>query len=127
MSGQILLVLPRGQNGEIRCSTDVFGGRELVHFRSWAPINGELRPTKQGVAVSIKEVPELIDALAEFLAQSEQAPPAPPSAPPTPRPQPWRAPRRADRRPAYGVVRRSNPVAPSARPEAWSRHQKRSP
>lgn len=48
---------------EIRVTVDTFKGQELCNLRVWYEDGGEYRPGKQGLAVRLALLPDLIDAL----------------------------------------------------------------
>jgi hypothetical protein len=55
----------------VRITPGTFEGHELINIRVYAPSreSGELMPTKQGVALNIDLIPELIQALEWSLSQ----------------------------------------------------------
>ena len=59
--------LPRGRGAVLRIARDTYQGHELVGIREWYEYRpgdpDTLRPSKSGVNVSVRRLPELIAAL----------------------------------------------------------------
>lgn len=54
----------KNANEELRVSLDEFRGHRLVNLRVWFKAeDGEMRPGKQGVALRVELLPELMEAL----------------------------------------------------------------
>ena len=50
---------------EVRVSLDEFNGHELVNIRVWYQTeSGQVRPGKQGLAMRLEQLPDLMEALA---------------------------------------------------------------
>jgi hypothetical protein len=63
MTGPIAIIR-KNKVEEVRVSIDEFHGHRLVNLRVWYNANnGEMRPGKQGLALRVDLLPELLDAL----------------------------------------------------------------
>ena len=68
-----IAVIPKNRSSEIRVSLVKYMGINLVDVRIFSSFdNGEKRPTKQGVAVSITRLPALADALTLALTEARR-------------------------------------------------------
>ncbi|MDQ2645070.1 MAG: PC4/YdbC family ssDNA-binding protein [Myxococcota bacterium] len=60
----VVLVLPRGERGEIRLSRSRYQGKTFTKLHLWYPTgDGELRPGRQVVTIRDSEIDRVIDAL----------------------------------------------------------------
>jgi hypothetical protein len=60
---------PIKRHEHLRVSLELFNGVWLINSRKWFEHeSGEWRATKQGIALAVKHLPELAEALAEALA-----------------------------------------------------------
>jgi hypothetical protein len=59
----MMIAIPKNAREEIRVSVDEFKGHRLCNLRVWYLDGDELRPGKQGLALRLELVPQLIDAL----------------------------------------------------------------
>lgn len=74
----VIATIPKNSKQEIRVSLDHFQGHDLLNMRVWYRTDqGEMRPGKQGLAVRLAILPDLIHALiqAEQAALKGDAPP----------------------------------------------------
>ena len=63
-----MIVIPKNRKEEVRISVDTFKGHQLVNMRVWFEAeDGQMRPGKQGVAVKLDLVPELVSAIQEVV------------------------------------------------------------
>lgn len=61
-----IAIIPKNAREELRISLDEFNGHELLNLRIWFHTgDGEMRPTKKGVALKVALLPELLAALVE--------------------------------------------------------------
>lgn len=61
-----LATIRKNQREEVRVSVDEFKGRKLLNVRVWFEAEaGEYRPGKQGIALRLDLVPELVAAIRE--------------------------------------------------------------
>jgi hypothetical protein len=68
---------------KVRVSIEQFNGTWLINVRKWFEADdGAMRPGKQGIALSIKHLPQLAEALAKALAVASERELIPPSVPP---------------------------------------------
>lgn len=58
-----MIAIPKNAREEIRVSVDEFKGHHLCNMRVWYRDGEEHRPGKQGIALRLELVPQLIDAL----------------------------------------------------------------
>jgi len=66
------IVLPKNSREELRVSLDPFKGHNLVSLRVWyRSQDGDMRPTKKGVALQVANLPAVIAALSELQALSD--------------------------------------------------------
>jgi hypothetical protein len=64
--GRRLLTASRGRDEELRVSLDEYESRPYLALRIWAKgSDGAWWPTKKGVSIRVREIPEVIDALME--------------------------------------------------------------
>jgi hypothetical protein len=57
----------RGEH--LRVTLEKYNGYDLINIRKWFEADGgELRPGKQGIAVQVKYLPQLADAITKALA-----------------------------------------------------------
>jgi Transcriptional Coactivator p15 (PC4) len=64
---------PIGRHEHLRVSVELFNGVWLVNCRKWFEAeNGELRPGKQGIALGVKQLPRLVEAMGRALASARQ-------------------------------------------------------
>jgi hypothetical protein len=60
---------PLSRHEHLRVSVELFNGVWLVNCRKWFEAeNGELRPGKQGIALGVKHLPRLAEAVANALS-----------------------------------------------------------
>ena len=74
MTGErIIAVIGKSATQELRISLDDFRGMKLLNIRTWYTGNGKKIPGRQGIAIHIRRLPELRDALleAEAMARKE--------------------------------------------------------
>lgn len=80
----VVLVLPRGERGELRISRSRYRGSTFNKLQLWYPTEtGELRPGRQVVTIRDGELGEVIAAL-QRIARKLGAQPAPPHESPKP-------------------------------------------
>lgn len=60
-----MIAIAKNAREEIRVSVDDYRGIALANIRTWYLDGDELRPGKQGLAVRLELLPELIEALRE--------------------------------------------------------------
>lgn len=60
----VLADIPKNARETIRVVRDQYQGHELVHIRVWfSEGDGELKPTKKGLAFRTDQLPQVIEAL----------------------------------------------------------------
>ncbi len=59
----MMIAIAKNAREEIRVSVDEFKGHNLCNLRVWYLDGSEYRPGKQGIALRLELVPQLIDAL----------------------------------------------------------------
>jgi hypothetical protein len=47
----------------VRVSIEQFKGTWLINIRKWFEVDGQMRPGKQGIALNIKHLPQLAEAM----------------------------------------------------------------
>jgi hypothetical protein len=72
MADAPLAVLPKNAVEEIRIGLDQYGGYDLANVRVWFRSGGEWRPGRQGIAVRLTMLHDLIAALNETLAEAQR-------------------------------------------------------
>jgi hypothetical protein len=66
---QIVSTLSANDRGEVRAYVQEFMGHELAHVRYFMrDKEGRARPTKKGIAVDVRELPRLAEAVDALLA-----------------------------------------------------------
>lgn len=70
-----IATIPKNKLEEVRVGIDEYKGFDLVSLRVWTdPYAGDERvPTKKGISMSVKLLPELIAALQEAEAVAREA------------------------------------------------------
>ena len=64
---------PRNGRETIQVALDRYQGRDVIDVRVWwTDTNGELKPGRSGLTVSVRHLPNLAAALTEALAVAEQ-------------------------------------------------------
>jgi len=59
-----LVTIQRGQDGELRLTWDEYEGRPYLSLRFWQRTeDGQVIPTKKGLSIRLREVPELVQGL----------------------------------------------------------------
>jgi len=75
MSDQTLPLLiaewPRNSRDRIRVRLNAFNGRTTIELREWYPIDGDYKPGRAGITLSVEHVRTLADAFAKALAEAE--------------------------------------------------------
>lgn len=71
---KLIATIPKNQSEEIRIGLDEYKKHDLVSIRVWAdPYAGDERvPTKKGISVSVRLLPDLIAALQEAEAAARE-------------------------------------------------------
>jgi hypothetical protein len=66
----IIAEWPLNKRGEhLRISIENYNGHDLINIRKWFEAgDGTLHPSKQGVAVQVKNIRQLVDAMTKVLA-----------------------------------------------------------
>jgi hypothetical protein len=60
---------PLKRHERLRITLELFNGVWLINSRKWFETeNGEWRPSKQGIALGVKHLPQLADAVAKALS-----------------------------------------------------------
>lgn len=59
----MIAAIPKNAREEIRVSVDDFQGHRLCNVRVWYREGEEFRPGKQGIALRLDLLPQLVDAL----------------------------------------------------------------
>ena len=73
MTGErIIAVIGKSATQELRISLDDFRGMKLLNIRTWYTANGKKIPGRQGIAIQIRRLPELRDALLEAEARARK-------------------------------------------------------
>jgi Transcriptional Coactivator p15 (PC4) len=68
---------------KVRVSIEQFNGAWLINVRKWYEADdGAMHPGKQGIALSIKHLPQLAEAITNALAVASKRELIPPSVPP---------------------------------------------
>ena len=72
---KLIATLRKNAAEEVRVSLDEFKGHDLISLRVWCdPYAGDARvPTKRGLSVSVRLLPELIAALRQAEAEAREA------------------------------------------------------
>jgi len=66
---RVVSTLAENGRGELRAYVQEFNGRELAHVRHFMrDKEGRARPTKKGIAVDVRELPKLAEAVDALLA-----------------------------------------------------------
>lgn len=66
------VVLPKNSREELHVSLDAFKGHTLINLRVWyRSEDGDMRPTKKGVALRAGSLPAVIAALTELNSHIE--------------------------------------------------------
>jgi hypothetical protein len=65
MTGKLIATLPKNSIENLRVSLDHYAGHNLCNLRVWFQLAGDWRPGKQGLAVRVEQLPQLIKALQE--------------------------------------------------------------
>jgi hypothetical protein len=66
---RVVSTLAGNGRGEVRAYVQEFKGRELAHVRYFMrDKDGRARPTKKGIAVDVRELPKLAEAVDALLA-----------------------------------------------------------
>jgi hypothetical protein len=60
-----MIAIAKNAREEIRISVDEFKGHRLCNLRVWYLDGDELRPGKQGIALRLELLPQLLEALRE--------------------------------------------------------------
>lgn len=71
---RLIATIGKSATQELRVSIDTFRGMKLLNLRTWyTAADGKQLPGRQGIAVQIRRLPELRDALleAEAIARKE--------------------------------------------------------
>lgn len=63
MTDKRIATLPKNSIEELRISLDTYAGHRIVNQRVWFKSADEWRPGKQGLAVRVEQLPDLIKAL----------------------------------------------------------------
>ncbi|QRM27372.1 transcriptional coactivator p15/PC4 family protein [Microvirga sp. VF16] len=64
----------RNSRETLRVRLDTYNGQTIVDCRAWwSDANGELRPGKSGLTLSVRHLPALAEALAKALAAAQDA------------------------------------------------------
>lgn len=75
MSDQTLPLLiaewPRNGKDLIRVRLNAFNGRTTIELREWYPADGDYKPGKAGITLSVAHVRPLADAFVKALAEAE--------------------------------------------------------
>lgn len=68
------LVIPKNASEELRIGLDEYRGVEILSLRIWFQPRegGDRRPGKDGFALRVAKLPELIDALHEIEAEARE-------------------------------------------------------
>jgi hypothetical protein len=62
--GRRLSTIPRGRDVELRLTMETFEGRPFLSLRLWQRLeDGSALPTKKGLSIRLRELPELIGGL----------------------------------------------------------------
>lgn len=68
------VIIPKNSREEIRVSMDEYQGHQLVSLRVWFEADdGEMRPSKKGLAFRVDLLPQVAAALKSIEAQREDA------------------------------------------------------
>jgi hypothetical protein len=63
----------RNRSGQsIRISLSTYQGKNLVDVRTWATVDGKLKPTTKGLAVEVRHLPRLTAAFAKACDQARE-------------------------------------------------------
>ncbi len=57
---------------ELRISLDEYGGRHLLNLRVFYERGGEMLPGKQGVAIRVTAIPELVERLKDAETEAKR-------------------------------------------------------
>lgn len=64
--GRRLVTIQRGQDGELRLTWDEYEGRPFLSLRLWQRTeDGQAIPTKKGLSIRLRELPELVEGLVQ--------------------------------------------------------------
>jgi hypothetical protein len=64
---------PVNRGDHVRVSIEQFNGTWLINIRKWFEADdGAMRPAKQGIALSIKHLPQLAKATSQALSVAEE-------------------------------------------------------
>lgn len=67
----MIAAIPKNAREEIRVSVDDFQGHRLCNVRVWYREGDELRPGKQGIALRLDLLPQLVEALRRAAQDTE--------------------------------------------------------
>ena len=68
-AAEIIAEWPLKRHERLRISLELFNGIWLINSRKWFETeSGEWRPSKQGIALSVKHLPQLADAVTKALS-----------------------------------------------------------
>jgi Transcriptional Coactivator p15 (PC4) len=63
----------RNRSGQsIRISLSTFQGKNLIDVRTWATVDGKLKPTTKGFAADVRHLPQLVSALTKACSQARE-------------------------------------------------------
>ncbi len=68
------VIIPKNSREEIRVSVNEYQGHQLVSLRVWFEADdGDMRPSKKGLAFRVELLPQVTAALNSIEAQQEDA------------------------------------------------------
>jgi hypothetical protein len=71
---RIIAEFPKNGRETVRVAVGIFNGHRLCNVRSWVPSHdGQLIPTKSGIALRVDVLPRLVEALQEAIASEQNA------------------------------------------------------
>jgi hypothetical protein len=71
-TGTIIGRIPKNARETILVSLDKFKGVDLLDVRVFFEDDGDLKPTRKGIALKVEKLPELIEVLTKALAQARR-------------------------------------------------------
>jgi hypothetical protein len=72
-TGKILATLKRQDGTELRVALREFQGKPWVDLRIWQPDGERMSPTKKGLGLKTRELPEVVEALVAAMENLQAA------------------------------------------------------